>query len=479
MLRANFSKSGTQYILIFSILILGSALGIYLGFNGSYLLIIGALLGVVFLYSTITKPWLAILFFFMLIPLENLHVFEGELSSTLTKLMGAYLVFILIISGSLKYINEVFKNKKVIFMLLFGIIATLSLPLSKNVSGSMTHLLTLWLSIALYFVLIMMIRNEKTLHLATCALITGGVLSVLSPLVLGYGKIEIEYGSTIERYGGLWGDQNEFAALLLVLIPLSLCVSFSSRKNTVRGIAGLSSVILFIGFLLTFSRSGFIALAVLALFSLFKLIRGRNRAKILAITVPVVIIAFIFIHNTIGDDLISRVESLRVLQNEQSIRTESSINQRYQYYFKIAPKIILEHPILGVGFRGFIYHNPYGQISHNTFLEVLTGTGIIGLIFFTMIIFLTWKELRKVEKYSKTHGNRLYLFYYSNALEFGFIACLVVGLFYSLDTNKMMWLLITLSSVLLNILRNENLYPQNRRYYAGQHGMYPPNLGEN
>ncbi|MEQ9620238.1 MAG: O-antigen ligase family protein [Deltaproteobacteria bacterium] len=450
MLRENSSISSIQNILIFSILVLGSIVGIYLGFKGSYSLIIGAILGLIFLFLTITKPWIAIAAFFILIPLENLYVLEGGFTSTLTKLMGAYLIFIVIISGSLKYLHEVFKNKKVLWILLFGAVGLISVLVSKNTAQSFKFVVTLWLSIVLYVVFIMMIRNTKTLNMATLAILTGAVLSVLSPLVLGFGRVS---GYLWQRYGGLWGDQNEFAAILLVLIPISLTLFYISKNRVLKIILAFYSVVLLIGFVLTYSRGGFTAFGVMIILGLFKLVKGQNRTKILAIAIPCLIVAFIAFYYTFADEFITRMETLRVLESPESVRAESSLARRYYYYFELSPKLFIEHPILGVGYRGFQFHNIYNQITHNTFLEVLTGTGLLGFIPFIMILFLTWKELRRVEFIAQNNENQIYLTSYANALELGFLSYLVAGLFISLDIDKMMWLSITLSAVLMNITR--------------------------
>jgi len=174
--------------------------------------------------------------------------------------------------------------------------------------------------------------------------------------------------------------------------------------------------------------------------------------RTLAIALPCLIIGFVLIYYTIGNNIISRMETLRILENQESVRTETSLSVRYYYYFDLFPKLFAEHPLMGVGFRGFVLNNPiYKQISHNTFIEVLTGTGLLGFIPFVLILYLTWKDIRKVRTGIIANKDSYYLTWYSNALEMGMISYLVVGLFYSLDINKILWLIITLSSILLNI----------------------------
>lgn len=426
-------------------------IGLSLGFQVlSKKLILAGLLVIPFVFFTVARPWIAVSIFLLLIPLEELFVLRGNITTTLNKLMGAFLVFLVITSGSLKYVNEVLKNKKVLLILLFGLVSILSIYVSTDTSYSIQYLIKLWLLIISYFVLILMIRNIQTLNYAFFALIAGTVLSVLSPLLFGHGDISREYN--LERYGGLWGDQNEFAALLLVLIPLCISIIFTTRKKSLKIIFSVCTAILLAGFLLTYSRSGIIAFCVMCVIAMFKFIKGKNRQRILGVLVPFFIVGFIVIYYTIGDSIITRVETLRVLESRESVRSDASLNMRYHYYFELFPKLFAENPLMGVGFRGFVLNNPvYKQISHNTFIEVLTGTGLLGFIPFVLIIYLTWRDIRKARTGLIDNIDGYYITWYSNALEMGYISFLVVGLFYSLDINKILWLLITLSSVLLNI----------------------------
>lgn len=106
----------------------------------------------------------------------------------------------------------------------------------------------------------------------------------MSPIFFGRGSLIDE-----KRYGGLWGDQNEFAAMLLVMIPLSVALFYTSRKGFVKLLLLGCSIMLIVGLSLTYSRGGYLAFGVMIVYALFKFVTGKNRAKILAITVPCLI----------------------------------------------------------------------------------------------------------------------------------------------------------------------------------------------
>ena len=97
----------------------------------------------------------------------------------------------------------------------------------------------------------------------------------------------------------------------------------------------------------------------------------------------------------------------------------------------------------------------------------ITGTGIIGFIPFMMIIYLSWRELRKVQLLTKNVRDLSFLNNLASAMELGFLALLICGMFISLDMNKVLWVFIALPSVMINILRiyiKRQSTPANRVY---------------
>jgi len=452
MLGLKSADQNFKIILLFALLILGLLAGTLIAIYGFSPIIAAGPLALVFFLLTINKPWIALSLFFLLVPLENLYVLEGGYRATSTKLVGGYLVFLVLITGKFKYLPEIFKNKKALWIIGFMLASVISILFSDISSTLLSNLIRLFILVSLYFVLILMIRDINTLKYCLMALIIGGVLSVLSPIVLGFGTDEVP---SLERYGGLWGDQNVFAAILLTILPLSLVFFLNERKRLYKLIFGAGFLIILGGFFLTYSRGGFIAFLFLLIITLYKVLKSKHRTKILLVAIPLLIVTSAVFYNTVADNYISRVESLRALQKNSPEITESSLNKRYIYYFRVAPKLFSENPVFGTGIGGFRYYNTYyDQSSHNTYLEVLTGTGIIGFIPFMMILYLSWRELRKVQ-YATRHIKDLSLLYnYSTALELGFLALLIAGLFIALDFSKILWLTVIFSSVMMNILRN-------------------------
>ena len=266
MLGLKLADRKLQYIIIFSLIALGIICGVFIGLQGIYKPLIALSIGIPFLIITINRPWIAVAVFFLLIPLDSLYVLESSYNATATKFVGAYLVFLILLTGKLKYISEVFKNKKVFWIIGFVLAAVISTVFSQISSIISINLIRLFIYLVLYFALVLMIRDIKTLSYCIYALIAGGVISILSPLLFGIGTV------TFERYGGLWGDQNGFAAILITIIPLSLVLYLNKSKRLMKIIAGAGFVIMLAGFFLTYSRGGFIAFLALSILTILKML---------------------------------------------------------------------------------------------------------------------------------------------------------------------------------------------------------------
>jgi Lipid A core - O-antigen ligase and related enzymes len=238
--------------------------------------------------------------------------------------------------------------------------------------------------------------------------------------------------------------------MLLVLMPFSLLMFFRYKNIFMKVFTlGLFACIL-IGFFHTFSRGGFIGLSALLMFSIFKfnLLQGSNKVKIVGYAMLVAIIGAV-VFASVSETYIARIETLTTLGSTDA--ADSSLEKRFDL-IKYAIKVFIDHPILGVGVRNFELFNPLEKPAHNMYLEVLTGTGLVGFIPFMAILFLSWRDLKKVQNFCKLAGRENSLLYQiAVAFELGFVGYLVAALFLSIEFEKMTWILITLSSVLWSI----------------------------
>jgi len=442
-------------------IMLAVLLGVYLTEypTKEFLLVLLAFIGI---GISVFKPNLPLFMLFLFIPLETITLLPSQ---TLTKLIGLFLGCL--VFAQFMVTKKIFlpKGRKKFWILTFGFVAALSLLVSIDISITQKYLITLWLLIVMYFVLTFIIRDIKTLNLAILCLLVGGFLSIVLNSVMGLGWARYAPSAEDVRRGGLWGNANSFASILLVLMPLALLQFFRFRTVLMKVLALGFFAVFLVGFFNTYSRGGFVALAAVLMFSVFKfniLKKRSNKIKIFAYAMLVAIIG-VAIFSSVSEKYTARIGTLQSADDRSiKLRTHSLLSSL---------EIFLDHPLLGVGLKAA--SREAEGAAHNMYVEVLSGTGIVGFIPFMAILYFSWRELKSVQNFCRLRGKENSLNYqYAVALELGFVAYLVSALFLSIDLDKMNWLLIALSSVLLSVsknmetvsYRNETKRPDSHRY---------------
>ncbi len=178
------------------------------------------------------------------------------------------------------------------------------------------------------------------------------------------------------RVFAFYENPNAFGEVLLMLIPLAVALIFCARSWYGKTLAALC-VLMGCGALgMTYSRAGWIGLAVSVLLFLF-----LWKKKL----VPVIILLAVA-----GTLLLPQTVSNRILSIFSS--SDTSTNSRFPYY-QAAWRFIQDHPLLGGGLgsdvirdlikRGEYFHGHDMFIHcHNIYLQIWCETGLIGLITF-------------------------------------------------------------------------------------------------
>jgi len=186
-------------------------------------------------------------------------------------------------------------------------------------------------------------------------------------------------GIVFYRSSGITGDPS--IAGLIYLIGLIICIRHFKKK-------GILSLILIISIILTYSTSIMFLTMIYLSTLIFKSARGRG------------VFIIIFIGTILIVGFVSQREMITALINYRFSLSGSAENH-LQINIKTL-KILYDHP-MGVGYKTFgdLYPNIYS--AHNSYLQVIVETGVIGLFFFLMwlrYIFIT--IYKQKSEYSKT-----------------------------------------------------------------------------
>ena len=364
--------------------------------------------------------------------------------------------------------------------------------------------------IAIYFLVVNVVREYATLRRATWALLLAGSLmgglSIFQRVThtqnSNYGGLamlgaELDFNATgreIVRPGavsanfnpeggtssvvgsqfrsaGPIGEPNRYAQVLLVLLPLAALRFRRERSRALRWLALASTALICGGMMLTFSRGAMLtAVIIFGLLACFRFIRplhvvvaGVALALLVVVLDPQAALRFASLGGA-GNLLAGHSKSFSYNQptQGQAGMPDGSIAKRYELNLA-AWHVFLDHPILGVGpghfaeYYSMSYANRVGLVEllkkyrgHNLYSETLAETGILGLASFLAIIVAImtglWRAWRRLRHQGSELADTAIAFFLS------LVAYLISAVFAHLSYQRYFWLLMALCSATIHIL---------------------------
>jgi putative inorganic carbon (hco3(-)) transporter len=230
--------------------------------------------------------------------------------------------------------------------------------------------------VLIYFVLIHSAASEKMLRGVMWVMIAGGLFPALGTLH-NYAQGNMEEGRA--AWVGIFANPNEVAYSLVILLPLAAYLASRHGWKLRMVLLGISLVYLAALFV-TFSRGGLIGLAAAT-----AVYAWRKRSVWLSVSLGIVIAAGL----GIAGQYWTRGEDFSNLNNDLSFQERIATSQA-------GVDMFVDHPVLGVGLKCSVIawplyappglHTRGALITHNTFVQLLSETGILGAIPFLLFI---------------------------------------------------------------------------------------------
>ncbi|MCD6184849.1 MAG: O-antigen ligase family protein [Deltaproteobacteria bacterium] len=253
--------------------------------------------------------------------------------------------------------------------------------------------------ILLYLYILDQIQDTKQLESLIFSCIVSGFIWALAGLMI------FKTGNTtlsdidilqIYRLKSLANDPNFFAIILIGFIQLSLFWVIK-KNNDDKFFGFVALVTMVIALIFTYSRGGYLAFAGIVFLNLFFFLIFRKqyfvlidfkKIKVLSGIFIIALIVFPLVFNTIGQ----RFVSIKTQEQKGSGRID---------IWKDAINVIKKNP-LGVGLKNFeLYtikhrheYKTAGSAVHNTFLQMLAETGIVGFLFYMFFLGTIFLKIR-------------------------------------------------------------------------------------
>jgi putative inorganic carbon (hco3(-)) transporter len=313
--------------------------------------------------------------------------------------------------------------KMVIVMLLM---AVMFVPFAASPGDSVTTLNEVFIKTVTIFILIIGVVNtrERLQAMIKLTALCGTGLAVFAIKNYATGNFTLK-GDRIEGLvGGMFGNPNDLAAALNMLIPLAVALALMSSRR-VRLLYAVCALLMFAGVLVTFSRAGFITLAVVSGVMLWKFGRGSRSSLALATLAASVLLFSVF----------SGAYRSRLMTIFDPSSDASGSAQQRADLLERGLDLSLRHPIIGLGMGNFHIYSIHEKVAHNSYVETAAELGMIGLLAYLIIILAPLRGLAKIERERVKPGARADLDakYLSIGLQTALIAYMINSFFLSIQ----------------------------------------------
>ena len=252
--------------------------------------------------------------------------------------------------------------------------------------------------------------------------------------------------------GGWMADENDVALALNAALGVSFFLFMESTKKLTRWLLVATMVLFVCAIVATISRGGFVGLACLGL---FLLVIGPRRGTILSLILLAGLSLFMFAPAAYWKEVASI---------ETSDRRGDTGEQRL-YFWGLAWKMYLDHPITGVGTRNYGINSPlyededrvkhgfhtWGRVCHSMYFTLLAEEGTAGLLIFLYLLrwcFAAQRRLRRDFLARPDDPERKSLMLLGTGLAAGMVGFLVSGTFLTVLYYPVFWVLVGLFAAL-------------------------------
>ena len=317
--------------------------------------------------------------------------------------------------------------------------------------------------------------RRETLRRVTWALLLAGLLLAIVPCIQQLtGTFEEDYGGFGQRsergfrtgegdarqlrLAGAIGEQNRFAQVLLMLIPLGLAIGLHGARRGLRWAALATTGVITVGMALTFSRGAFLGLAIVTVVALgLRLVRGRHVA-VLALAGCLALAALPQVWSRVST--LSSIPALFADEQDAQAAADGSLRRRAAEMIGAA-LVFADHPLFGVGPGGFksvsqrycdqlgFRELGEGRRAHSLLLEIAAELGIVGLVAFLAVFFVVLRDLLHVRR--RWESERPLLSHLASGYALALVAYLATGLFLHLAYARYLWVMLAIAATIPRI----------------------------
>jgi O-antigen ligase len=302
------------------------------------------------------------------------------------------------------------------FLIAFMLWLVVDIPFSTWRGGSFALLKGAFMTdFSMFFMIVCLTRTWRQCVILMNAIAIGGAVDFVATRIYG-GRLA---GRLVMTFGTL-GNPNDLATHLLIALPFCLLLIVNNRNMIVRSLALCSAVAMLYAIIQTGSRGAFLAVGAVLIYIFLK---GSTTLKVGLAAGGVMVIV-------LGTALLPSALLLRYATIFTSgFQVEAGTEKEYEYAVgseEARKRLLIDsilttlaNPLFGVGPGNYASadantKNEAGkqaawQVTHNSYTEVSSESGIPGFVLFTGMIVSTFKMLGSAYRRTRKHPELRYL----------------------------------------------------------------------
>jgi hypothetical protein len=364
------------------------------------------------------------------------------------------------------------------FAIAFVLIQACGLPGSRHLKEAINTVQSSVIEgLAIYFLVTNIVRTRRDAQLAVGGLLLAGCfmggLSLFQQLT---GTFDNQYGgfAQVPKFGfrvledgvpvrqgrlcGPVGEQNRYAQVMLMLVPLGLC-QFWGQEGKVKALAGVATALAAIGCVLAFSRGAAVGFALMLV-----LMTAMRQLKVRQLTIIGVGLLLLMLAIPQYSKRLASLGSLIGLASGSSSPAEMDGALRGRATVMLAAiKVAVDYPLLGVGPGMFNYYSQeYGnegglralneaRAAHCLYLELAAEHGFPGLLCFLAAVAVSLTNLVRMKRWWQGRDRRME--YLASGYILALACYLTTGLFLHFSYARYFWLLLAIADATSNVGR--------------------------
>ncbi|HPU44933.1 MAG TPA: O-antigen ligase family protein [Thermoclostridium sp.] len=270
-----------------------------------------------------------------------------------------------------------------LFLFLFLLSILLAQVFSTHPSLSLRFIAFYGTDFLLMLILISTIRTKEQLSTVLEIIMIGVAISGLYGLYQGIvgvpviqAQVDVDLNEGMPgRVYSVFGNSNIFAQVIVMFIPFFPAIALSARGWQKKALFGLAALPSLVALLMTYSRSGYVGLAVAVVVFIFLV-----RKSLIPLFAVLGILAVPFLPDTV----LRRISTITNLE-------DTSIKYRFEIWETIWPAVRdFWHTGIGLGSDAVkkvaenyeIVTKSTPLHAHNLYLQIILETGIVGLLSF-------------------------------------------------------------------------------------------------